>query len=298
MSDVSLFDLTGKKALVTGGAMGIGRACAEIMAKAGADIAIADVNEEVGQKTVAKLQSFGVKSLFIHCDITDKTQVQAMVATVAETMGRLDIAVNSAGISICGKDEEFPQQDWEKVMGVNLTGTWLCAQAQAQQMIKQTPTEGKIINIASICATMNINGAGSAYDASKAAVVHMSRSLALQWGRFNINVNSISPSHVMTPMYVRTPIEERKRVREITPMGHIQRPEDLQGPVLFLASKASDYYTGQNMIVDGGHTLSTWLHPLTRDIPPRISEAEELVEVKKDFDAIGIDYDEHGLPLN
>ncbi len=182
------------------------------------------------------------------------------------------------------------------MIDVNLKGVWLCAQAQGQQMIAQNPTEGKIINIASMCSKINIPGAPAAYDTSKGAVVRLTQNLALHWGRFNINVNSVSPSHVMTPMFAQCSLEQRDRIREITPMGHLQRPEDLYGPVIFLASKASDYITGHDVLVDGGHTLSTYLLPLARDIPPRVNQRQELVELKQDLDRLGVNYDDHGIP--
>lgn len=281
---LSAFDLTGKKALVTGGALGIGRACAVAFAQAGADVAIIDIDPEQGLKTSKAIEALGVKSLFVPCGIADQEQVGTMVSAVAEALGRIDIAVNNAGVgSLKGNDETFPKDEWDKIIGVNLTGTWLCAQAQAQQMIKQKPAGGKIINVASICASISIPGSNGAYDASKAGVVHLTRTLAAQWGQFNINVNSVSPSHVMTAMLANaTSPEFCKRVREITPMGHMQRPDDLAGPVLFLASSASDYVTGQELIVDGGHTLSTWLNPLERTEPPRVDAEKELVELERD----------------
>ncbi len=214
-------------------------------------MAIVDVNENAGEKTAESLRAMGVDACFIACDVTDKKQVQAMTAAVVDRFGHLDIAVNNAGISIPGNDESYAKEDWDKVIGINLTGLWLCAQAQAQQMMKQTPTEGKILNIASMAARISIPGAGGAYDASKAGVVHLTRTLASQWGRFNINVNSISPSHVMTPLFSHATPEVRQRIREITPMGHLQRPEDLYGPVMFLASSASNYVTGHDLLVDG-----------------------------------------------
>ena len=295
MRDVSLFDLSGKNALVTGGAIGIGRGCAVALARAGANVAIVDINREVGEKTAQDLQQYGVKTLFIACDVTDKTQVQDMVAKVVEAFGCLDIAVNNAGICFGAPAEACSEEDWHSVMDVNLNGVWLCAQAQGQQMIKQSPTAGKIINIASMCSAINIPGCPPAYDTSKGAVVRLTQNLALQWGRYNINVNSISPSHVMTPMFAQCPLEQRNRIREITPMGYIQRPEDLHGPVVFLGSDASNYFTGQDMMVDGGHTLSTYLTPLNRESPPRVSQEEELIELRKDLDAMGIAYDNNGV---
>jgi len=186
MSDLSLFDLSGKKALVTGGAMGIGRSLALALAKAGADVAIVDRDEEQAKKTVASVKKTGRDSMAIRYDVADPASVHAMIDSIVRQFGRLDIAVNNAGIYREGADETQSKEDWDQVIGVNLTGTWLCAQAEMRQMIKQTPTEGKIINLASIGATRAISN--GSYDASKAGVVHLSRTLAARWGSYNINI--------------------------------------------------------------------------------------------------------------
>ncbi len=293
MADLSLFDLTGKKALVTGAAVGIGRGCAVALARAGADVVIVDLNESAGKRTAAELRGLGRKSLFVSCDVTQKDQVQAMVRHVAEQFGRLDIAVNNAGIGILGVDEEIDQAAWDKVLAVNLTGVFLCAQAEAQQFLRQSPVEGKIINIASMSAT--ISNCNASYNGSKAGVVQMTRMLAAEWGRFNINVNCISPSYVLTPMHASTPVAVRQRIRELTPLGHVQRPEDLYGAAIFLASAASNYVTGHDLMVDGGHTLNAWLTPLSRSVPPRVAPDEETVQLKHDLDVLGLSYDSDGI---
>jgi len=176
---------------------------------------------------------------------------------------------------------------------VNLTGTYLCSQAEAQQMIGQNPVEGKIINIASMSA--RIANCNASYDASKAGVVHMTKTLAVEWGRFNINVNCISPSYILTPMHASTPVVVRERIRQTTPLGHVQRPEDIQGAVVFLASAAADYVTGHDLVVDGGHTLNAWLTPLGRSIPPRVGPDAEPVQMKADLDRMGVEYDRDGI---
>jgi len=293
MTDLSLFDLKGKKALVTGGAVGIGRGCAVGLAKAGADVAIVDVNEAAGAKTAEEIRAMGRQSVFIRCDVARRDQIQDMVGRAVRQFGRLDIAVNNVGIAILGADEEVRQEDWDKVIAVNLTGVFLCAQAEARQMIRQQPTEGKIINIASMSAT--IANCNASYDASKAGVVHMTKTLAAEWGRFNINVNCISPSYVLTPMHASTPTVVRRRIRELTPLGHVERPEDLYGAVTFLASAASNYVTGHDLMVDGGHTLNAWLTPLGRSVPPRVSPEEEIVQLKHDLDVLGLPYDADGV---
>jgi NAD(P)-dependent dehydrogenase (short-subunit alcohol dehydrogenase family) len=293
MAEFSVFDLTGKKALVTGAAVGIGRACATALARAGADVAIIDLNEPVASKTAEELRSLGGDVFSVPCNVANRDQVQGMVRKVVERFGRLDIAVNCAGIGILGADEEMPLESWDKVIAVNLTGTFLCAQAEAQQMIRQNPTEGKIINIASMSAT--ICNCNASYNASKGGVVQMTRMLAAEWGRYNINVNCISPSYVLTPMHASTPVVVRERIRELTPLGHVERPEDLHGPVVFLASSASNYVTGHDLMVDGGHTLNAWLTPLSRAVAPRVSPAQESVQLKHDLDLLGLEHDADGI---
>jgi NAD(P)-dependent dehydrogenase (short-subunit alcohol dehydrogenase family) len=293
MADLSLFDLTGRKALVTGAAVGIGRGCAVALARAGADVAIVDLNAQAGERTAQEIRSLGRESLFVRCDVTRREQVQEMVGRVVGQFGRLDIAVNNAGLGILGADEEIAQEAWDKVIAVNLTGAFLCAQAEAQQMIRQQPVEGKIINMASMSAT--ISNCNASYNASKAGVVQMTRMLAAEWGKYNINVNCLSPSYVLSPMHASTPVVVRERIRELTPLGHVERPEDLYGAVIFLASAASNYVTGHDLMVDGGHTLNAWLTPLTRSVPPRVSPAEEVVALKHDLDTLGLPYNADGI---
>ena len=288
----SLFDLTGKKALVTGGAVGIGRGYALALAAAGADVAIVDIDDKVGPMTAAEIVALGRDSHFFHCDVTKADQVQAMVDAVVARFGQLDIAVNNAGIAILGADETLEQSAWDKVIAVNLTGAFLCCQAEARQMIAQG-NGGKIINTASMSAT--IANCNASYDASKAGIVHMTKTLAAEWGQYNINVNCISPSYILSPMHASTPTVVRQRIRELTPLGHVERPEDLYGPVVFLASAASNYVTGHDLMVDGGHTLNAWLVPLTRALPPRVSPEQETVQLKHDLTAMGLPFDTDGI---
>ena len=273
----SLFELRGKIALVTGGGQGIGRACALALAAAGADVAIVDISEESGAETVDLINGRGRISMFFRCDVSDQASVDSMVEAVAHRFGRLDIAVNNAGIYRGDRDEDQSKEDWDQVIGINLTGTWLCARAEMRQMIRQDPSDGKIINVASIGALIACSN--GSYDSSKAGVVHLTRTLAARWGRYNINVNSISPGYVVRGMAgtIRAS-EERERLRQFTPLGHVMRLRDLHGPVVFLASSSSDYITGQNIVVDGGHTLSSWQSPLDRDTAPRVAPAEELAD--------------------
>lgn len=289
---MDMFSLKGRNALVTGASVGIGRGYAVALAMAGANVAVVDIDENTGRKTAAELEKMGVKSVFIRCDVTNKEQVQGMVAQVVETFGSLDIAFNNAGIGILGADETLEQRLWDKVVSVNLTGAWLCAQAEAQQMIRQG-RGGKIIFTASMSA--KIANCNASYDATKAGVAHMMRTLAAEWGQYNINVNAISPSYILSPMHASTPMAARQRFRDLTPLGYVERPEDLYGAAIFLASDASNYVTGHDLMVDGGHTLNAWLTPLKRAMPPRISPEEETISLKHDLKAMGLEYDENGI---
>ena len=296
MTDFSMFDISQKKALVTGGAVGIGRASAIALAKGGADVAIVGLSEVEGLKTVALIESMGVKSFFVQCDIAEKKQVHDMVAAVVDRFGSLDIAINNAGIGLPeGRSESLVKEDWDKVISINLTGTMLCTQLQAQHMIKQR-TGGKIINIGSVSSFMA--SGHCAYNASKAGVVHLTRSLASEWGRFNINVNCVSPSWIMTNPMSSTPADVRAKMRGVIPLGHLQRTDEMQGAILYLASSASNYVTGQNLVVDGGKTLNIWLDPLERSEPPRVSPEEEVAEIKQDLDDWGVAYDKDGVRLD
>lgn len=293
-----LFDLTNKNAWVTGASVGIGRAYAIALAKAGANVAVVDIDDRTGEKTAEEIRALGVKSVFIHCNVRNPVEVDAMADKVVETFGRLDIAVNNAGIGILGPDESYPISDWEKVIGVNFTGSWLCCAAAARKFIAQNkadekPQGGKIINTASMSA--RIANCNASYDGSKGGVVEMTRALAAQWGRHNINVNCISPSYILSPMHASTPVEVRERIRSLTPMGYMERPEDLAGPVVFLASDASNYVTGVDLLVDGGHTLNAWLTPLTRDVPPRVSPEEEIQSLVHDMNALEVPINEDGI---
>ena len=288
-----MFSLKGKKALVTGAAVGIGRGYATALAMAGADVAIVDIDEKTGTKTAEYLKKeYGIDSFFVKCDVTKPEQVAVMVQAVVDRFGGLDIGVNNAGIGILGGDEDYRPEDWNKVIGVNLSGMYLCAREEGRLFIKQKKG-GKIINTASMSA--RICNCNASYNASKGGVVEMTRMLAAEWGRFNINVNCISPSYILSPMHASTPVEVRQRIRELTPLGHVERPDDLYGPIIFLASDASNYVTGVDLLVDGGHTLNAWLTPLTRDLPPRISPEEEIISLKRDLDNLGVPYDENGI---
>ena len=160
--------------------------------------------------------------------------------------------------------------------------------AKPQRIRKSGAKIGRMRHLASFSSVSSYNG-------SKAGVVQMARMLAAEWGRFNINVNCISPSYALTPMHASTPVVVRQRIRELTPLGHVQRPEDLYGAAIFLASAASNYVTGHDLMVDGGHTLNAWLTPLSRSVPPRVGPEEETVQLKHDLETLGLPYDAGGI---
>lgn len=247
------FDLTGKKALVTGGGRGIGRAFCLALAQAGADVAVVDINQETAQAVAQEVQDLGREGLAIHADVTVAEQVQRMVNQTVEAFGRLDIDVNNAGMGSWAPAEEMSEEDWDKVIALNLKGVFLCAQACGRVMIKQR--KGKIINTASMSASIvNRPQKQVHYNSSKAGVVMLTKSLAAEWAPYNINVNCISPGYTLT--YLTRQVSQYHDLwTELTPMGCMLEPEDLQGVLIFLASEASDLMTGQDLIVDAGYVL-------------------------------------------
>lgn len=261
MPDLSIFSLTGKKALVTGGASGIGRACAVGMAKAGADVAIVDLNEKSGREAASEVEQAGVRHLFIQCDVTDPVQVAGMVRRVTTEFGRLDIAMNNAGGGIYGGptvgDEAIGV--WRRLMELDLDSVFYCCREEAKAMIPQK--YGKIINTASMEGTVVSNlpvmDVGIvAYCAAKAGVKHLTKALAMEWVQHNIFVNSISPGVVDTPLIQASGNPElMEHINRTTPMHRLGKVEELVGAVIYLASDASSYTTGFDLIVDGGYTV-------------------------------------------
>jgi NAD(P)-dependent dehydrogenase (short-subunit alcohol dehydrogenase family) len=261
MYESTVFDLTGKKALVTGGASGIGRACAIGMAKAGADVAIVDLDEGMARETVEMIKSLGRESIFVFCDVSDVSQVDAMMDNVVKSFGRLDIGFNNAGIAVHKPGlsiEDSALFSWEKTLAVNLTGTFYCCRAEARYMIPWR--YGKIINTSSMCGTivaqLRVMDTGMLpYCVSKAGVKHLTKALAAEWAQYNICVNCISPGYVTTPLIAGKPAEAVDFDNLATPMRRPAQPEEMVGGVLYLSSDASSFCTGCDLIVDGGYTV-------------------------------------------
>jgi NAD(P)-dependent dehydrogenase (short-subunit alcohol dehydrogenase family) len=253
------FRLDGRVALVTGGGQGIGRAFAHGLGEAGAAVAVADLVVERAERTAAELADKGIDSLAITADVTKADQVQAMVDAVLAKWGRLTIAINNAGIGDWTAAEDVSEANWDRMNDVNLKGVFLCAQAEGRVMLQAG--YGKIINVASMSASIaNTPQKQVVYNTTKAGVLHLTRSLAAEWASRGVRVNSISPGYTRTQLVddlLQTPEGQQMAPKwlALTPMGRMAEVTDLQGAVVYMASEASDFMTGSDMIIDGGYCL-------------------------------------------
>jgi len=252
---VSLFDLSGKTAIVTGGGKGIGRQMAEGLAEAGANIVVCARNAERCEQAAEELADLGVKTLGLGCDVRDPGQVQAVVARTVTDFGGVDVLVNNAGTVWGATAEDMPLEGWQKVVDVNLTGVFLFSQAAGRTMIDGDG--GSIVNIASVAG---LHGAPPeitntvVYHATKGGVIAFTRDLAWKWAAHGIRVNAIAPGWFPSDManFVLDHAGD-ELVRRI-PLGRFGGPDDLRGPVVFLASEAAAYVTGHTLVVDGGQS--------------------------------------------
>lgn len=246
-----LFDLAGKTAIVTGGARGLGRAMALGLAGAGADVAVSDIIDI--SEAVGGVRALGRKAIGVKADVGDEGSVRALVEKTIEDLGRVDVLVNNAGIFRISAAENMKTEDWDAVLDVNLRGQLLCAKEAGRHMIRQR--SGKIINIASV-AGLAAFPESAAYNASKAGVILLTKTLAAEWGKHNIQVNAICPGLFETDMTrdLTGDSSFMAFIRERVPLGRGARPEELAGTAVFLASRASDYVTGHALVIDGGWT--------------------------------------------
>lgn len=251
-----LFDLTGKTAIVTGGSRGLGREMAEALGEAGANLMLCARRAEWLDQTVADFQAAGgLKVAGATCDVSKPEQVEAVVKETVEKFGSVDILVNNAGISWGAMPEDMTLDHWQKVIDVNLTGCFLFAQAAGREMLKQGG--GSIINIASIAGlTSSANGPFYAgYAASKAGLIGLTRELAASWGRRGIRVNAIAPGFFHSRLADAVIDLYERSIQENNIIPRIGEEGELKGTVVFLASDASSYITGQTIAVDGGMTV-------------------------------------------
>ncbi|MCI0790032.1 MAG: SDR family oxidoreductase [Chloroflexi bacterium] len=249
-------DLDGKTALVTGGGSGIGRATSLAYAQEGARVVVADVNVEGGEETVQLIKEAGGEAILVHADVAKPEDTQAMVAQAVEAFGSLDCAFNNAGIS-GGTDRrltaDYLEEDWDRVVGINLKGVWLCMKAEIPQMLKQGG--GAIVNTASVAGLVAITGT-VAYIAAKHGVTGLTKAAALEYAKSGIRVNSVCPGYIQTPMVQGIFVENEgfeERVASRHPIGRLGEPSEIAAAVIWLSSDAASFVTGHNMPVDGGY---------------------------------------------
>ena len=245
--------LRGKVAIVTGGASGIGRATAELFAREGASVVVADYNAEAGRDTVQAIRDAGGEALFVAVDVSDAAQVERMVQATLERYGGIDVLFNGAGILTFGTILDTDEKAWRRMMDINLTGHYLCSRAVLPHMIRRGG--GSIINTSSSTGNHDGNGNAAAYVTSKGGVTLLTRCMAIDHAKDNVRVNAIAPGPTDTPMLRRnmTP-EQVEAFAQTFPMRRLGRPEESAQVALFLASDESSFVTGAVIAVDGGQT--------------------------------------------
>ncbi len=256
--DEPLFDLTGRIAVVTGAGSGLGQTMAVGLARHGADVAVADINDAGLETTVEQVTGAGRNGLAVHCDVSKPDEIVRLFEEVDRALGPVTVLVNNAGITSHVRPEELTLDEWQRVLNVNLTACFLCAQQAGRRMMQQG--KGSIINISSIGGASALGRGNFVYDISKAGVNHFTRELAVEWAKHNIRVNAILPCQFRTPALQGVIDDPQfdsdtllRRMLVGIPMNRIGEPEDLIGPVIFLASDASAMVTGTLLPVDGGN---------------------------------------------
>jgi NAD(P)-dependent dehydrogenase (short-subunit alcohol dehydrogenase family) len=254
MSILDKFSMRGKVALVTGGNRGIGRAIAIGLAEAGASVAIAARDEQRNAQTVAELEKLGARAVAVKTDLAERNDILSMVRAVEGALGPIDVLVNNAGIGFHGEALTISDEDWTRLFAVNLEAVWKTSQAVATEMAKRG--SGSIINIGSISGLIvNRPQWHSPYGISKAAVHHLTKSLAAEWAAKGIRVNAIAPGYVVTEIASDEYEEYRHYWRDEVPMQRYASPDEIAPTALLLASDAGAFITGSVLVVDGGYTL-------------------------------------------
>lgn len=247
------FGLDGKTALVTGAGAGIGQAIAMMFGRRGAKVILADMNEDACRETAARMGNPEGRVFCLTCDVSSKDSIDAAVAEAVKLTGVIDILVNSAGVGLIEAAEDLSLEYWDKTMSVNLRGTFLMSQAVGRIMIRQK--HGKIINMASQGGVVALDK-HAAYNASKAGVIAVTKVLAMEWGKHNIQVNAISPTVILTEMGKRSWAGEvGENFKKKIPAGRFGYPEEVAGAAVYLASDAANLITGENLVMDGGYTI-------------------------------------------
>ncbi len=250
---MELFSLKDQTAFVTGAGSGIGQRIAVGLAEAGANVGCFDLANSAGlEATVARIRALGRQAIALGGDVTNKDSLNDAIAKLESDIGPLDLAINCAGIANAAPAEDLEQAVWQRTMDINLTGIFLSCQAEAKAMLRNG--KGAIVNIASMSGSIVNRGLLQAhYNSSKAGVIHLSKSLAMEWSARGIRVNAISPGYTSTPMNTRPEVADQVRQFEAdTPMGRMASVDEMVGPAVFLVSPASSFVTGIDLVVDGG----------------------------------------------
>jgi len=254
-------ELKGKVAIVTGAGQGLGKAIALELAKAGANVVVADVRKDTIEEVKKEVEGMGRETLAIQMDVSKWEEAEGMVKKALERFGHIDILVNNAGISPKGKGGvrlgilDIGEEDWDRVMNVNVKGVFNCSKAVMPHMISRRT--GKIVNMGSIAGlTGGASSPASAhYPVSKAAVICLTKVLARELAQYNINVNAIAPGRIQTEMAALSSPQANEEARKQTPLGRFGRPIDIARAVLYLVSESGDFMTGETMVIDGGRTM-------------------------------------------
>lgn len=249
------FQLIGKTAVVTGGGRGIGRALAIGLAEAGADVAVLSRTKEELNETAAEIEKAGGKAYPITADLTSRGDIETAVGKIIEQSGQIDILINNAGMNIRTPALEVTDEEWHQIVETNLHSAFIMSQTVAREM-KKCGNGGKIINISSVGGHVALR-TGVVYAATKAGLIQMTKTLAMEWAQYGIRVNAIGPWYFKTPLTEKLLADETylNEILAQTPMKRVGDLQDLVGPAVFLASEASAYVTGQTLFVDGGMTI-------------------------------------------